>query len=50
MKSKETFDFDRFKNEATEDLYQGKKMAGTDGVFAPNVKAPVGNDARRRAC
>jgi len=32
MKSKETFDFEHFKNEAMEGLYQGKKMCGTDGV------------------
>ena len=32
------FDFDRFKEEAMEGLYQGKKMGGTDGVFAPMLK------------
>lgn len=38
MKSKEPFDFERFKAEAMESLYQGKKMGGTDGVFAPMLK------------
>jgi putative transposase len=38
MKNKEPFDFERFKNEAMEGLYQGKKMGGTDGVFAPMLK------------
>ena len=38
MKSKEPFDFERFKNEAMEGLYQGKKMGGTNGVFAPMLK------------
>ena len=38
MKSKEPFDFERFKAEAMEGLYQGKKMGGTDGVFAPMLK------------
>jgi putative transposase len=38
MKSKEPFDFERFKSEAIESLYQGKKMGGTDGVFAPMLK------------
>jgi putative transposase len=38
MKNKEPFDFERFKNEAIEGLYQGKKMGGTDGVFAPMLK------------
>ncbi len=32
------FDFDRFKSEAMEGLYQGKKMGGTNGVFAPMLK------------
>ena len=32
------FDFDRFKEEAMAGLYQGKKMGGTDGVFAPMLK------------
>lgn len=37
-KSKEPFNFERFKNEAMDGLYQGKKMGGTDGVFAPMLK------------
>jgi len=35
---KEKFDFARFKKEAMEGLYSGKKMGGTDGVFAPMLK------------
>lgn len=38
MSNKEPFDFERFKAEAMESLYQGKKMGGTDGVFAPMLK------------
>lgn len=38
MKEKEPFDFDRFKEEAMEGLYSGKKAGGTDGVFAPLMK------------
>jgi len=38
MNSKEPFDFERFKSEAMEGLYQGKKMGGTDGLFAPMLK------------
>lgn len=38
MSNKEPFDFERFKAEAMEGLYQGKKMGGTDGVFAPMLK------------
>jgi len=38
MKNKEPFDFERFKNEAMEGLYQGKKMGGTDGVLASMLK------------
>lgn len=38
MKNKEPFDFERFKEEAMEGLYKGKKMGGTDGVFAPMLK------------
>lgn len=34
MDNKE-FDFDSFKAEAMKRLYKGKKMGGTDGVFAP---------------
>jgi len=34
----EKFDFDRFKEEAMKGLYEGKKMGGTDGVFAPMLK------------
>ncbi|WP_437920655.1 IS256 family transposase [Sphingobacterium sp. LRF_L2] len=35
---KEEFDFERFKEEAMRGLYEGKKMGGTDGVFAPMLK------------
>lgn len=35
---KKEFDFDRFKEEAMKSLYEGKKMGGTDGVFAPLLK------------
>lgn len=35
---KEEFDFERFKEEAMKGLYEGKKMGGTDGVFAPMLK------------
>ncbi len=38
MKEKEPFDFARFKDEAMEGLYSGKKAVGTDGVFAPLLK------------
>lgn len=38
MKEKEPFDFERFKEEAMEGLYAGKKAGGTDGVFAPLMK------------
>ncbi|WP_430613168.1 IS256 family transposase [Flavobacterium sp. JP2137] len=32
------FDFDSFKEEAMAGLYQGKKMGGPDGIFAPLLK------------
>jgi len=35
---KEEFDFERFKEEAMRGLYEGKRMGGTDGVFAPMLK------------
>ena len=35
---KEKFDFERFKEEAMKGLYEGKKMGGTDGLFAPMLK------------
>lgn len=35
---KEKFDFERFKEDAMKELYAGKKMGGTDGVFAPMLK------------
>ncbi len=35
---KEEFDFERFKAEAMRDLYEGKKMGGAEGVFAPMLK------------
>nr|WP_188506275.1 hypothetical protein [Parapedobacter pyrenivorans] len=38
MKEKEPFDFERFKQEAMEGLYAGKKAGGIDGVFAPLMK------------
>jgi putative transposase len=38
MKTNESFDFERFKEEAMQGLYDGKKMGGTDGVFAPMLK------------
>jgi putative transposase len=38
MKNKEPFEFERFKEEVMEGLYNGKKMGGTDGVFAPMLK------------
>lgn len=38
MKDKTPFDFEGFKQEAMEGLYAGKKMGGTDGVFAPMLK------------
>ncbi len=36
--SKDNFDFESFKEEAMKGLYDGKKMGGTDGVFAPMLK------------
>lgn len=38
MKTNESFDFQRFKEEAMQGLYDGKKMGGTEGVFAPILK------------
>lgn len=38
MKTNESFDFQRFKEEAMQGLYDGKKMGGTDGIFAPMLK------------
>ena len=38
MKNKGPFDFERFKEEAMEGLYNGKEMGGTDSVFAPMLK------------
>ena len=38
MKTNESFDFQSFKEEAMQGLYDGKKMGGTDGVFAPILK------------
>ena len=38
MKTDESFNFERFKEEAIQGLYEGKKMGGTDGVFAPMLK------------
>ncbi|PWK67684.1 hypothetical protein LX99_04905, partial [Mucilaginibacter oryzae] len=35
---KEGFDFEQFKAEAIQGLYEGKKMGGTDGLFAPMLK------------
>lgn len=38
MKEQSDFDFERFKQEAMEGLYSGKKATGTDGIFAPLMK------------
>lgn len=38
VKNTTPFDFERFKEEAMDAIYQGKKMGGTDGVFAPMLK------------
>lgn len=38
MKTDESFNFERFKEEAIQGLYEGRKMGGTDGVFAPMLK------------
>lgn len=38
MKKEEGFDFERFKQEAMDGLYAGKKFGGTDGVVAPLLK------------
>lgn len=38
VKDNTPFDFESFKKEAMEGLYAGKKMGGTDGVFAPMLK------------
>jgi len=38
MNSRALRRFDRFKEEAMKGLYEGKKMGGTDGVFAPMLK------------
>jgi len=35
---KEGFDFEQFKAEAMQGLYEGKKMSGSDGLFAPMLK------------
>ncbi|MHC5352715.1 transposase, partial [Myroides sp. LJL115] len=35
---KSGFDFESFKEQAMADIYQGKKMNGPDGVFAPLLK------------
>jgi len=46
MKEKIPFDFERFKQEAMEGLYAGKKAGGTDGVFCAADETPVGIHAR----
>jgi len=38
MKTNKSFDFERFKEETMQGLYDGKKMGGIDGVFAPMLK------------
>jgi len=38
MTTNESFNFERFKEEAMQGLYDGKKMGGNDGVFAPILK------------
>lgn len=35
---KSGFDFESFKEQAMSDIYQGKKMGGPDGIFAPLLK------------
>jgi len=35
---KEGFDVEQFKAEAIQGLYEGKKMGGTNGLFAPMLK------------
>lgn len=35
---KEEFDFERFKEQAIKGLYEGKKLGGKDGAFAPMLK------------
>lgn len=32
---KSGFDFESIKEQAMADIYQGKKMGGPDGIFAP---------------
>jgi transposase-like protein len=38
MKEKDPFDFERFKAEAMQGLYEGKSLSPNDGVLAPLMK------------
>ncbi|MEJ5052794.1 hypothetical protein WH223_00725 [Sphingobacterium sp. MYb382] len=38
MKDKTPFDFERFKEEAMQGLYEGKSLSPNDGVLAPLIK------------
>lgn len=38
MKEKTPFDFERFKEETMQDLYNGKSLSPNDGVLAPLMK------------
>jgi putative transposase len=38
MKEKTPFDFERFKDEAMQGLYNGKSLSPNDGVQAPLMK------------
>ncbi|MEJ5144869.1 hypothetical protein WH188_05925 [Sphingobacterium sp. MYb388] len=38
MKEKTPFDFERFKEEAMQGLYNGKSLSPNDGVLAPLMK------------
>ncbi len=38
MKEKAPFDFERFKAEAMQGLYEGKSLSPNDGVLAPLMK------------
>ncbi|WP_333863614.1 hypothetical protein [Sphingobacterium sp.] len=37
MKEKDPFDFERFKAEAMQGLYEGKSLSPNDGVLAPLI-------------
>jgi hypothetical protein len=40
MKEKTLFDFERFKEEAMQGLYNGKSLSPNDGVLAPLMSCP----------